>query len=188
MGSGKSSLAKQLEVKFNGTILKTKNVLKKHYSILDDDRVKLQKYGTKMDNKTNGAWVRDALEDIIQKTKSQDTIFIVDSVYIKKQIVEIRKSYRSIIHLHLTADIPVLKKRYSTNKIDKNKLYSYSTISENNTEQRVETLSEIADVVINTEHCTKNDVLARATSHVIYDELKMEKFQIQINIQKPWYL
>lgn len=170
MGSGKSSLAKQLEDKFSGTTLKTKNVLKEHYNISDDDRIKLQRCGTKMDRRTNGAWVRDALKNIMQEKKSQDMIFIVDSVYIKEQIVEIRKSYGNIIHLHLTADIPVLKKRYSANKTDKNKHYSYSTISKNNTEQQVETLSKIADVVINTEHCTENDVLVRATSHIMYEQ------------------
>lgn len=164
VSSGKSRLAENLEKKFGAVVIKTKDVLQN----LDDtsnDRLSLQKKGDKLDRKTNGRWVRDKLSEIINVNNGKE-IYIVDSVRVKKQIDEIRKSYTQVIHLHLTAPVKELKKRYSKRYKNKNNIPTYQKVRVNKTEKNIGQLEDIADVVIDTDRCREQDILVRAASRM----------------------
>ena len=97
-----------------------------------------------------------------------DSLVVLDSVKIAKQIEAIRASYgRKVVHVHLTADLSALRKRYSERTSPALKeLPSYSAVRENETERRIDELAEISDVLIRTDRSTPEDVLVRVASHV----------------------
>src|SRR5262249_26327740 len=76
-----------------------------------------------------------------------------------------------VVHIHLKAPRDVLENRFSQRKQEGFKeAPSYSKLRANKTEREVEKLSDIADVVIDTSSCTKDDVVIRAASHLgLYD-------------------
>ena len=69
ISSGKSTLANGLADRFGFTVLKTKEELDRlgrnltHFDIAE--RGNMQEFGESLDVKTNGAWVRDALLDLL---------------------------------------------------------------------------------------------------------------------------
>lgn len=145
--------------------MKTSEILCKLGSIPVDDRLALQAKGDDLDRQTAGRWVLDELNKVERKTKTGKT-FVVDSVRIEDQIDHIRKAYRPVTHLHLTAPPDVLRKRYNRRYRGKSGSPSYDKVKMNPTEQKIESLREVADVVIDTNRCTGKDVLVRAASRL----------------------
>ncbi|MFZ7138025.1 MAG: adenylosuccinate synthetase [archaeon] len=165
IGSGKSTLAKNLEKKFGATIVKTSNIIRHKKSVDRSDRLSLQKKGDELDQETYGRWILDSLSEIIRKIKTEDTddaIFVIDSIRISNQINHIRHAYSSVVHIHLTAPSEVLKERYQKRAGKKPNIPAYETVKKNKTEEKIEDLAEIADVVINTKRCKEDDVFVRA--------------------------
>lgn len=125
----------------------------------------LQAKGDDLDRQTAGRWVLDELSKV-ERASEKEKIFIVDSVRIKDQIDHIRKAYGSVTHLHLTAPPDVLRQRYDKRYRGKSGSPSYDQVKMNPTEQKIESLSKVADVVIDTNRCTGKDVLVRAASRM----------------------
>jgi adenylosuccinate synthase len=170
VSSGKSTLSEQLLTQFGFEVLKTKELIKrlaqkKLGTELERDRKAMQRFGERLDNETEGKWVRDALMNLVRGPNQR---VIVDSVRISKQIRAIRKSYGfAVVHIHLTAPEDVLAKRYSERKgTGFRELKSYSEVKRDPTEAKVKDLKDVADVVIDTARCTKADVLVRAATHL----------------------
>ena len=169
VSSGKSTLATTLLAKFNASVLETKNL------IVDSARGKpisgraaLQRYGDVLDRRTGGQWVASALTRHVE-TLPPDAIVVVDSVRIIEQVHAIRRAYGSrVVHVHLEADILVLAERYKhkQRQAKSGEFPSYSDLSHNKTERRVKRLAHTADVVINTDRCTREDVAVRAASRL----------------------
>jgi adenylosuccinate synthase len=125
----------------------------------------MQAEGDRLDKKTKGRWVLDELAKVMMEAP-ENTAIIVDSVRIKEQINHIRAAYRPVTHLHLTAPSEVLKKRYIKRYKGKKEIPPYEKVKENSTEKNIESLSEIADIVINTNLCAESDVLVRAATRM----------------------
>ncbi len=160
ISSGKSTLARSLETKFGAYIVKTSEIISKEGSISVDDRLTLQAKGDELDDQTAGRWVLDALDRVKRLTEGK--ILVVDSVRNSDQIEHIRRAYGSITHLHLTAPECVLRQRYNGRYSGKRNVPSYDKVKENLTEQDIESLGEVADIVIDTNRCKANDVCVRA--------------------------
>ena len=165
ISSGKSTLAKDLEKKFDACMVKTSEIIRKVGSIPADDRLALQAMGDKLDEKTAGRWVLDELSQV-ERAVAEAKIFVVDSVRTVDQINHIREAYGPVTHLHLTAPPDVLRQRYNKRYHGKNGVPSYDKVKENPTEQKIESLSRVADVVIDTNRCEEKDVLVRAASRM----------------------
>ena len=163
--SGKSKLASNIEDNFNAKILRTVEIIQKVGSIKRHDRLALQAEGERLDRETNGRWVLDELSNIVRDSK-EDATFVVDSVRIAQQIEHIRAAYRPVTHIHLTAPLEELQKRYKKKYKRKSGVPTYEKIRENTTEKNIESLSSIADVVINTNRCEERDILVRAASRM----------------------
>jgi adenylosuccinate synthase len=121
-----------------------------------------------LDKRTKGAWVADALGRKVQDLPP-DRDVVVDSVRIKKQIDAVRKGFGAhVVHVHLTADRSILEKRYNARKtlarIKERR--SYADARKDTTERGVGSLSECADIVIDTGRCTDDDVLVRVASRL----------------------
>src|SRR5437867_11042229 len=93
---------------------------------------------------------------------------ILDSARTKEQIGSLREAFGPIVtHVHLTASQDELRRRFDTRRTrDSQELVTYDAVRENLTEQQVDSLKNIADIVIDTERSTAADVLIRAASHL----------------------
>ncbi|MDE0087268.1 MAG: adenylosuccinate synthetase [Candidatus Poribacteria bacterium] len=112
--TGRTGLAKKLKSEFGYSQIKTSQVLKHHATEMNlpSDRLSLQEAGRKMNIKTKGAWIADAVKKRIAKLPENKSI-VVDSVYNKSQIEHFRKMKDwKVFHVHLNADTEELSKRF----------------------------------------------------------------------------
>ena len=167
-------LAQRLSDVFGMKVLKTSDILRASLKESGQtDRVALQNMGDRLDERTGGKWVLDGLALLLQGT-ALSTSVVVDSVKIEGQIDAIRDVYGAIVsHIHMTAPLEVLTTRYDRrnhSSADPAPL-SYQQVRFNDTELLVDNLGAIADVVIDSNRCTEEDVLVRVASHLrLYGE------------------
>ena len=169
VASGKSMLANQLANRFNMKLLRTSAVLRAKMARSDEPgRIALQDFGDELDQSTSGAWVLDSLRQMLE-AEATSTNVVVDSVKIQAQIDAIRDVYGSLVtHIHMTAPLDVLTSRYESRESSSHRAeqLTYPDVRSNQTESLVDGLSEIADVVIDSNRCTEEDVLVRVGSHL----------------------
>jgi adenylosuccinate synthase len=167
VSSGKTTLGTMLVERFQFDRLKTKEVLQTYFPESAHERKALQDRGTFLDRKTKGTWVRDEVLARIAKTNPK--YLLVDAVRIEEQVDAIRRAYGPrVFHIHLEAESGALTDRYKKRKnaAGFKELPAYQDVAKNPVEKRISRLAEIADVVIKTDRCTKEDVLVRAASHL----------------------
>lgn len=166
IGSGKTTLCRSLEERFGAVSVKTKDLIRELAKKIKPERGAMQRYGEILDRRTKGQWVRDALARRLTQWPD-DAIVLIDAVRIEPQVEAIRQAFGPrVYHIHLHASDAVLARRYRERKPEIRELASYAQAQENKTERAVARLADIADVVINTERCTEDDVLVRAASHL----------------------
>ena len=169
VASGKSMLANRLANRFNMKLLRTSAVLRaKMARSAEPSRIALQDFGDELDQSTSGAWVLDSLRQMLE-AEAISTNVVVDSVKIQAQIDAIRDVYGSLVtHIHMTAPLDVLTSRYESRESSSHRAeqLTYPDVRSNRTESLVDGLSEIADVVIDSNRCTEEDVLVRVGSHL----------------------
>ncbi len=167
VSAGKTTLCDQLVKRFNIHSLKTKEIIAASSPRIEAERGVMQRQGELLDRRTKGAWVCDAL---VRKanTLDEDALIVVDAVRILPQIDVIRRAYGSrVVHIHLSASTEVLKRRYGRRKHRGFKEFSsYDQLFKNDTEKRINDLVDTADVVVETDRCTEEDVLVRAATHL----------------------
>jgi adenylosuccinate synthase len=67
-------------------------------------------------------------------------------------------------HVHLTADDKVLASRYKKRGTKTKEFKTYAEVRRSSTERNVEKLADAADIVVDTDRCTSDAVLLRATA------------------------
>jgi adenylosuccinate synthase len=174
IASGKTTLAHKLEERFCFKILKTRDAIinqaKKKLKGENPDRTFLQKFGTALDHKDDGKWVLDYFQNDFGFTFENEVFFVVDAIRILKQIEHFRKAYSfSVCHIHLTASEEVLKQRFLSREEVRDlspdrALAKYEEAKSDPTEQQVHSLSDDADLSIDTELSTEEDVFIRVAS------------------------
>lgn len=174
IASGKTTLASKLEERFDFKILKTRDALKvlakKKLKGEEPDRSFLQKFGNDLDKKDNGKWVLDFFQNDFGFSFDEHAFFLVDSVRILKQVEHFRKAYSfSVYHIHLIASANVLKERFLKRRdiselSPTSALSKYKAIKQDSTEKQVKTLLDDADLTIDTELSTDEDVFIRVAS------------------------
>jgi adenylosuccinate synthase len=166
VASGKSTLATLLEEHFGFEIVKTWQLLKTVKPEVSQDRESLQALGEELDRQTQGRWVVEELDKVI-RTKT-DAMIVIDSVRIQGQIDFVRRGFgASVKHIHLAAPNETLARRYKarTGKAIK-EFASYDEVLKNDTERAVPELAGTADIVVDTNQNTPQDVLVRAACHL----------------------
>ena len=169
VSSGKTTLARNLAERFSMDVLKTRDLL---ISALEQTgragRADLQSEGDRLDLETDGTWVLESLEREL-RGRAPNASIIVDSVRIQKQIDSIRGAYgRTVTHIHMTAPYPVLEERYDNRQGESanSDSLTYAAVHGNETESAVDDLRDAADVVVDSNRCTKHDVLVRVASRL----------------------
>jgi adenylosuccinate synthase len=130
------------------------------------ERGPLQEAGDSLDLETDGKWVADALADRANALDS-DTLVLVDSVRIAKQVKHLRIAHRDQVkHIHLTASYEVLSKRFMSRKERGDpavcEFATYEDARANATEASVGNLAEVADLLIDTDHLSAASAAALA--------------------------
>jgi adenylosuccinate synthase len=166
VSSGKSTLSQGLADRFGFAIYRTREWLSRRLRGNSPDRTSLQNEGDRLDVQTRGRWV---LEELTKELPAQSNgVVILDSVRTKDQIEALRDAFGpSVTHIHVTAPLEVLQKRYDQRrKRERRDLPTYQDVRQNQTEQQVDSLQAVADIVVDTNRCTSEDALVRAASHL----------------------
>lgn len=170
VGAGKSTLARRLADRYGGQHLSTKELLRQHArdagDRLPDERRALQEYGEELDRRTDGRWVAEAAGKLVVESASAHLV-IVDSVRIHAQVEALREGFGLVVyHMHVWAPDEVLAERYAGRGTTSGlaELGSYAEVAANRTESGVMALLEDADVAMDTQRCSTDDVEARAAA------------------------
>src|SRR2546425_6400159 len=167
VSSGKSTLAQGLSKGFGLEVRRTKDwLIRRTGSEGATGRKELQRAGDRFDSETAGRWIVEELTTDLPNLAAETVI--LDSARIKEQIEALREAFGPIVtHIHLTASRGELERRFDARRArDGRELATYEAVRENITEQQVDSMKNIADIVIDTERCTAADVLVRAASHL----------------------
>jgi adenylosuccinate synthase len=166
--SGKSALVDQLRVRHSATVIKTKNLIIRKRPRTKLERRSLQRAGEKLDRADGGKWVAEELQREIDATSRRQTpagLYVVDAVRIEGQVNAIRQAYGpEVFHVHVKADAEVLKQRYLDRSRADDADVEYEALKRSRTERNIETLADLADVVVDTGRCSAASVLVRATA------------------------
>lgn len=170
VGSGKSTLARRLGERYGAVHVSTAQLLVRRLgpqAVLE--RRALQEAGETLDRDTGGEWVASEARSLINELP-QDAFVVVDAVRIGKQVAAFRNAYgRRVVHVHLTASIELLRKRYSRRSARRpaiRELRNYDEVLLNATEAGVDSLRDDADLLIDTERSTAEDVVVRVSSYL----------------------
>jgi adenylosuccinate synthase len=156
--AGKTTLATHLEREIPGHRVSTRELLQKRFSV--HGRSELQLAGAELDRATAGRWVADAISKL-----ASDLSVIVDAVRITGQLEGLRDC-AATFHVHLWARPEVLEARYEQQRATRPalELSSYSAVEADPTEAQVDSLTEIADVVLDTSDLLPDRVAELALS------------------------
>ena len=122
-----------------------------------------------MDSDTDGAWVRDELRRLLSRLgpAESNAIIVVDAVRIPDQIRKIREAYGYlVVHVHLSAPDEVLSERYTKRTSGLKEFSNFAATRRSKTEARIQSLEEMADVVLDTNLNLADDVFVRAASRL----------------------
>lgn len=166
VGAGKSTLATALETQFRVRRYKTHELIRVRKPAVGLDRAALQNAGELLDRESEGAWLSQELSVPLTLLASNDRA-LVDSVRIASQVEAVRKAFGPIVvHVHLTAPENELARRYESRPTAMKELSSYAEVRKNETEQSVERLSTLADIVVDTSQCSPGDVVVRVAARL----------------------
>jgi adenylosuccinate synthase len=168
VAGGKSSLARALAARFGGVRLSTREILEPELRRgQSPTREVLQKVGADLDRKTDGQWVADRLSRRI--FAGPERLFIIDSARIAEQVHGFRRAFNhEVRHVHVTAGRDTCANRYEDRRAraEFQEAASYDDVMADRTEAQVDTLGDIADVRIDTDHNGEEDVLVRAAAQL----------------------
>jgi len=171
IGSGKTTLSKNLNSLYGFKILSTRELLI-HYSkkfkkqTHEDERLFLQRIGEQMDKRTDGLWVLEYFQQAILENER----VVIDSLRIQKQINSFRQRFghQNVFQIYLDAPEKILELRhfqkYGLDINDLRAIQEYQIYKTNTTEQEVKSLKRDADLVIDTLSLSELDNAIRVAS------------------------
>ena len=166
VSSDKSELAQNLSVSLQSPILRTRDlILSRMSSRQQRSRSGLQRAGDQLDRSTDSQWIADDIARLVRDEFSDQRCLIIDSIRVGPQIDRLRGAFGAIVnHIHLTAPLAVLSERFAARPSNPYTKESptYEAVRRNVTERLINKLGEVADIVIDTNLCTSQDVYTRA--------------------------
>jgi len=166
--TGKSCLARRLEEKLDARIIRTRDIIASLTAEKLSTRADYQRAGDKLDDADGGRWVVLALQEQLNICSQDTPALILDAVRIPEQLSELRKAFHGLLtHVHLTAKTEVLDQRYRERSSELREFDAYNEArNASPTERDIENLAGLADVVIETDRCTADDLFTRVSSRL----------------------
>lgn len=166
VGSGKTTLATRLVAERRFDRLATRDAILRRLPRTRQTRVDLQAAGEDLDRATQGRWVADEVQQMLEKGGSPTGI-VVDAVLIPAQVDAVRALMgHTVVHIHLTAPLGELERRYSQKKASIVETPRYVEVLESKTEAAVPGLADPADLVIDTSLMSLADELRIVLSRI----------------------
>jgi len=168
ISAGKTTLATGLADRYGAHVVKTGQLVRERFPRLRETRGSLQRAGEELDVETQHKWVA---QDVVRIVSSldEDAVVAVDAVRTAGQITAFREAFGArVVHIYLTAPLEVLGKRYKARGGPLREFADYSRARRDRTERDVGTLADIADILVNTERSSQDDVLVRAAAQLGY--------------------
>jgi adenylosuccinate synthase len=165
IGSGKTALAQELTRRRGGAYVST-SALIASASGQQLSRADLQQVGLSTAFQ-GGAWIGDAVDEAARS--SYTNLVVVDSVRTTEQVRLLRASaggQRRIFHVHLTAQENDLAERFRTRARAEDASLTWSEAMQAVGETTVDTLGEMADVLIDTTRLTVTDIAIRVEARI----------------------
>ncbi|MFK4258376.1 adenylosuccinate synthetase [Agrobacterium tumefaciens] len=170
---GKSALVSAFMERFGAWRISTRQLLLQRSP--EGDREGLIKLGLELDRSTSGSWVLDEFLRAAQGDLEGQT-WLIDAVRTLDQIQHFRRQLSgTVFHIHLTAPIGVLRRRYLERPAELQEFSSYDEARLHGTERNIEELASAADCVLDTHTNDAASLLARAASHLRLFPRKKEK-------------
>lgn len=164
VGAGKTTLAQLLVAKAGAKLIKTKDLIKDAIPSTGTSRRARHNAGLRLDRMTNGGWLANTLSSRLINDKDM-TLVVVDAVRSAEQIKFLRHSGWLVTHVHLQASEHVLVKRYEQ-RGSAAETADYDEVAGFSTERHSNALAKIADVVIDSDRCNRDDVYARVIARL----------------------
>jgi len=137
------------------------------------ERDALQRAGERLDKRTNGTWVASELAKALAKEPGvpashvEPPRLLVDAARLLSQVEAIRRAFpQRVVHIHLTAPESELRRRYLVRRTAMREFPSYAALRRDRTEAVIDRLKASADIVIDTQRNTREDVVVRVTSQL----------------------
>lgn len=159
---GKSALVKEFETRFDARKVSTRQLLLQRSP--NASREALIQLGLRLDEETSGRWV---LDEFLALTGDSlvESIWLIDAVRTKEQVQHFRTRFENqLIHIHLTAPIGILRKRYLERPAELQEFASYDEARLHGTERNIEELATEADRVLDAHKNSAGSLLALAAS------------------------
>lgn len=124
------------------------------------DRTNLQEFGEELDRREAGAWVcRPALR--ARAELERDRPLVIDAVRTADQVAALGETM-DVVHVHLTANAEVLRRRYEQRQVSQPDLEPavYDLVRANPTEMASDKLARIAELVLRTDVLSIEGTLA----------------------------
>lgn len=172
VGAGKTTVGKSLTERFDAHPIHTREMLREmarsSRQELPTERRALQGYGDQLDTESDGRWVADGVLTQVQALSAAPRMVVVDAVRRRSQIEHLRARFAHVLHIHVTAPVDELERRYQSRRTTSPiaELPSYAQVLENATEAEIVELRKDADVAIDTNRCDEADVVTRAVAAV----------------------
>ena len=168
IGAGKSQLASGLAKRHGARILRTRDLIRAAKPDVPDDRRALQRAGAALDRSDGGEWVKTALFRLIETMSLEPdppTLVAIDAVRIEGQIAAIRSAFGTLVHhIHLTASEAALATRYASRGAIGDSGVPFEAARRQGPERGVAKLATLADILVETDRCSEDAVLTRATA------------------------
>ena len=170
VAAGKSTLARRLAERYDGHYISTRHLIVAHAEASGEtppsERRAFQEYGEALDRHRGGTWVSEAAASLVAQ-RSDARLVIVDGVRTRDQVEALRVAFSAAVtHVHVHAPEHVLSVRYEArgSKPGLTELGSYTEVLQSAAEVEATTLLADADVAIDTQQCSPDDVETRAAA------------------------
>ena len=165
MATGKTVLADRLKKDFGCRVLKTSDLIRKLSPRVKEDRVSLQRAGNRLDSKTGHRWIADEVARTIRDNQG-DVPLVLEGVRKPRQMDAIQEAigHRYVRHVHLSVERATQKERFEASNRSKDSGLYFEEAVNDASERQVEKLAPKADILIDTERHTEEDVFCRVSA------------------------
>lgn len=157
-GSGKTALGARLQEKWEAEQIKSEDLLLAALPRTKIERKALEQAARRLDKRTNGKWLEEEINKRLMNNAALTKISI-DAVISPQQIHALRYSGWVVTHIHLDASDNEIEKR---SKVPRESGVQSWDLSK----REIDELRKVADVVIDTDRCSSDDVFSRVFARV----------------------